>query len=116
MFKKRNILAAVIAVLVVSIPAPAGLKKGDKGAVGSGEITGNELVNVLWREPGDIRSRNLFYGPGGEEHSPHSTYTFEKEDLDGTNPKFVVRDEHGVRWKIKLGEEAKPETVASRLV
>lgn len=116
MFNKRKILGAVLAALVISIPAQGGLKKRDNAAVGSGEITGNELVNVLWREPGDIRSRNLFYGPGGAEHSPHSTYTFEKEDLEGTNPKFVVRDEHGVRWKVKLGEEAKPETVASRLV
>src|SRR5579862_5162778 len=25
---------------------------------------------VLWREPEDIGSRDLFYGPGGEEHQP----------------------------------------------
>jgi hypothetical protein len=62
-----------------------------------------------------MASRNLFYGPGGKEHEPHSTFTFLKEDLDGTNPKFVVRDEDGVKWKVKLGAEARPETVASRL-
>jgi hypothetical protein len=28
----------------------------------------------------------------------------------------VVKDADGVKWKIKLGEEARPETVASRLV
>jgi hypothetical protein len=39
-----------------------------------------------------------------------------KEDLDGTNPKYDVRDEEGVKWKIKLGAEARPETVASRFV
>jgi hypothetical protein len=116
MFNKRKILGLFIVPMVLSVPAPAGLKKGDKAAAGTGEITGSELVNVLWREPTDIRSRNLYYGPGGAEHQPHSTYTFEKEDLDGTNPKFVVRDENGVKWKVKLGEEAKPETVASRLV
>jgi hypothetical protein len=71
---------------------------------------------VFWHEPGDIASRDLFYGPGGRQHEPHGPFTFTKEDLDGTNPKFVVRDRDGVKWKVKLGEEARPETVAARLV
>jgi len=116
MYNKGKILAWFATAFLLVPPAPAALKKGDKGPDIAGEITGNEMVNVLWREPSDIRSRNLYYGPGGEKHQPHSTYTFEKEDLDGTNPKFVVRDENGVKWKVKLGVEAKPETVASRLV
>jgi hypothetical protein len=70
---------------------------------------------VLWRNPTDITSRNLFYGPGGKEHEPRGTFTFTKEDLDGTSPKFFVRDQDGVKWKVKLGSEARPETVASRL-
>jgi len=36
--------------------------------------------------------------------------------MEGTSPKFTVRDESGVRWKVKMGHEARPETVASRLV
>jgi hypothetical protein len=71
---------------------------------------------VLWRDPHDIKSRNLFFGTGGEAHAPHTTYVFEKEDTDGTGPKFIVRDENGVRWKVKMGHEARPETVASRFV
>ena len=116
MYNKQKILGLFIGALILAVPAPADLKKRDKAANRAGEITGMELVNVLWREPADIRSRNLYYGPGGEEHQPHSTFTFEKEDMDGSNPKFVVRDENGVKWKVKLGQEAKPETVASRLV
>ena len=42
--------------------------------------------------------------------------TFVDEDLKGSNPKFVVRDAAGVKWKIKLGTEARPETAATRLV
>ncbi|HEV3312708.1 MAG TPA: hypothetical protein VG815_19525 [Chloroflexota bacterium] len=71
---------------------------------------------VLWSEPRDIGHRDLFYGPGGEEHQPASVFTFVAEDLDGSNPKFNVRDDAGMKWKIKLGAEARPETVASRLV
>jgi hypothetical protein len=67
MFNKRKILGLSIVTMVLSVPAPAGLKKGDKAAAGAGEITDSELVNVLWREPTDIRSRNLYYGPGGAE-------------------------------------------------
>ena len=70
----------------------------------------------MWQDPADIASRDLYYGPGGKEHAPHTTFTFLKEDLKGTNPKFDVRDEDGVKWKVKLGVEARPETVASRLV
>jgi len=71
---------------------------------------------VLWRDPVDITSRDLFFGPGGRQHQPHGPYTFVKEDLDGTNPKFVLRDRDGVKWKVKMGVEARPETVATRLV
>ena len=74
-------------------------------------------ASVLWRNPGDLEKRNLFYGPGGKAHEPRGRhFTFVGEDLDGSNPKFDVRDDRGVKWKIKLGTEARPETVASRLV
>src|SRR5690242_4422202 len=57
---------------------------------------------ILWQEPANLEARNLFYGPGGEEHQPTGDpYTFVEEDLDGTNPKFVVRDDAGTKWKIK---------------
>jgi hypothetical protein len=71
---------------------------------------------ILWLDPHDIASRDLFYGPGGKAHQPGATFTFEKEDLTGTNPKFVVVDENAVKWGVKLGPEARPETAASRLV
>jgi len=71
---------------------------------------------VLWRDPVDIASRNLYYGSGGEQNQPHAPYTFVEEDMNGTNPKFVVTDHDGVKWTVKLGIEARPETAASRLV
>ena len=71
---------------------------------------------VLWREPADIASRNMFYGPGGKDHVPAGTFTFKEEDMSGTNPKFDVTDQNGVKWRVKMGPEARPETVASRFV
>jgi hypothetical protein len=71
---------------------------------------------ILWTNPVDIKSRNLYYGPGGKEDQPKEPLTFLKEDAGGSNPKFYVRDRTGTKWKVKLGLEAQPETVATRLM
>ncbi|HJZ99422.1 MAG TPA: hypothetical protein VKE70_23085, partial [Candidatus Solibacter sp.] len=70
---------------------------------------------ILWREPMDIASRKLYYGAGGEEHQPKPPFQFVKEDLEGSSPKFTVTDAENVSWKVKLGQEARPETAATRL-
>lgn len=104
-------------VIVLSCTAgPAGaVQKKDKSAKSGEEITRNVLT-VLWREPDNITARNLYFGPGGERRQPRGPFTFIKEDLEGSNPKFTVRDRDGVKWKVKLGAEARPETAATRLV
>jgi hypothetical protein len=71
---------------------------------------------VIWREPGNLRARNLLYGPGSPGRAPAPPFTFLEEDRSGESPKFEVRDARGVRWKVKLGPEAQAETVATRLV
>src|SRR5882724_772188 len=71
---------------------------------------------VLWHTPERIGSRDMVWGLGGREHAPHGPFRFVKEDPSGSNPKFNVVDAQGVKWKVKLGQEAKPETAASRFV
>jgi hypothetical protein len=71
---------------------------------------------VLWTNPEDIKSRNLFYGPGGKDGQPREPLIFRKEEKSGTNPKFEVQDSKGNTWKAKLGIEAQPETAAVRLL
>jgi hypothetical protein len=112
MHKQKTMFPLFLAIAFLLVPAAAEKKK-DKPARGTGEVTGTP---ILWRDPTDIASRSLLYGPGGKEHQPPAIVTFVEEDMDGTNPKIVVRDEDGVKWKIKLGAESKPETVASRLL
>jgi hypothetical protein len=70
---------------------------------------------VLWHQR-DVATCNLLYGAGGEEHAPAGRFTFVQEDLGGTQPKFEIEDERGIRWKAKLGVEARSETAATRLV
>ncbi len=115
MQKKRHGLTLFIAIGLLIFSAPAAEKKKDNVEAGKGESTA-QGPGLLWRDPGDIASRNLLYGPGGQEHQPHGPFTFVKEDMEGTNPKFDVHDSDGIKWKVKLGEEARPETVATRLV
>lgn len=116
MQNKTRKIVVLAAVMVVVTPAGSAVKKRHLMNRGEAEIT-NLSRPVLWRDPGDIRSRNLFYGSGGKAHEPRrEAMAFVKEDLDGTNPKFVVRDSEGVKWKVKLGVEARPEVAASRLV
>lgn len=71
---------------------------------------------VLWREPTDIQSRDLFYGCGSKERAPSGKLKFIGEKLNGVNPKFDVHDRQDVKWGVKLGVEAKPEVAASHLV
>ena len=109
--KSAGFAAVIVLVLLAQMPARPATKPPDPApAVAAAGPA------YLWHNPTDISSRDLYYGPGGKEHAPHTTYTFVKEDLSGTNPKFDVRDENGVKWRIKLGVEARPEVVATRLV
>jgi hypothetical protein len=71
---------------------------------------------VLWRDPGNIRKRDLYYGPGSRALAPVPPFRFVKEVKEGGMPKFDVEDARGVKWRVKLGPEAQAETAASRLV
>jgi hypothetical protein len=102
---RRTLLMCVVACL--TYPLVGAAKKGHGAAAGP---------PVLWRDPADIASRDLLNGPGGAKNQPHAPFEFVKEDLNGTSPKFVIRDADGVKWKLKLGEEVRPETAASRIV
>ncbi len=77
---------------------------------------GNKSAAVLWRHPGNIRNRNLYYGPGSKALAPAPPFRFIKEVKEGGMPKFDVEDARGVKWRVKLGPEAQAETAASRLV
>ena len=102
-----------MAVLGFSVTA----KPWDRRAKAAGVKT-SELRPILWHDPGDSASLDIFDGAGGKDHAPdpNGMFIFVKEDRKGTNPKFEVKDSSGVDWKVKLGEEAQAETAATRLM
>src|SRR3954471_8653775 len=71
---------------------------------------------VIWEDRGSPAGLNLYYGRGSEERAPKAPFTFVEEDSSGSNPKFDVTDANGVKWKVKLGDEAQAETAVSRLL
>src|SRR5262247_760037 len=72
---------------------------------------------TFWRTPSDIRSRDLFLGPGGSAMQPDlSRIEFVKEEKGGYSKKFRVRDGAGREWVAKIGKEAQSETSAVRLL
>lgn len=72
---------------------------------------------VLWQEPKDLPTRDLFLGAGGEAMKPDlSKVTFVKEETGGYSTKYRVKDGAGKEWVVKIGKEAQSDTVASRLL
>ena len=104
----RNVFAWV---MVVYVAVGAATARAQQYAT-----TRTSTAAVVWTDPGDIRSRDLFYGPGGKDGQPQPPFTFENEDRKGTSPKFHIRDARGEKWTVKVGVEARPETAAARLL
>jgi len=102
----------ILAVLLLSFSTTAlAQKTKQKKPPPTGE-------KVLWREPTDIESRDLFLGPGGEAMKPDlSQVTFLKDQAGGGySINYRVRDGSGKVWVAKLRSEAQPETAAVRLM
>ena len=100
---------SILLVLSLSIYAQDDKSKHNK-AMASG-------TPVLWADPGNISSRDLLAGPGGEAMKPDlSRVTFIKEETGGYSKKYRVRDAKGRVWVAKLSKEAQSETAANRIL
>lgn len=77
-----------------------------------------EQMAELWNSPGDASRRDLINGPDGPRHAPDpaAVYTLEREENRGFSRKLEVSDPSGRKWHVKLGPEAQPEVVSSRIV
>lgn len=70
---------------------------------------------VIWHDPGAVEQLDFNYGIGGAALAPTPPFTFVKEDLSGTTPKVSVTDSNGRAYVIKFGQEASPDTFATRM-
>ena len=108
---QKNLTLVLLVCGLVAANAQSSTK-ADKQIIPSAQLS----KAVIWREQADISKLDLYNGQGGTKHMPTPPFTFEAEATTGTNPKFDIRDADGHKWRVKLGEEAKPEVVASRLL
>jgi hypothetical protein len=75
-------------------------------------------IAQLWSDPKDLGQRNLVWGPGRAASAPstRAPYTVLKKDDTGYSPGYDVAGPDGRKWSIKLGKEAQPEIVLSRIL
>jgi len=107
--KLRTLLLFALMLSLTSIET--GLAKSKKKKE---PLTGTP---ILWQQPDNISSRDLFLGPGGEAMRPDlRRITFIKEEKGGYSKKYRVRDGSGHEWVAKIGKEAQSETSAIRLL
>jgi hypothetical protein len=110
-----NLRRTVLFLMLFSIAVgTAGAQEKDKK---DKKTAAGPLTNpVLWEAP-DQASLDLFNGPGGAAMKPDlSRVEFIKEELQGHNKKYRIKDAKGQIWVAKLGRESQPETAAVRLL
>lgn len=72
--------------------------------------------SIMW-EPTNISQKDLFYGPGGRAMLPNlSKVTFIKEEKEGYNKKYRIKDGAGRVWVAKVTRETQSEVAAVRLM
>jgi hypothetical protein len=110
MILKAKIQGSILTLIIILSIFPSYVPAGkEKEVLPSG-------IPIIWRNPGDVRTRNLFYGPGGREFAPQGPFKFVKNVKGGTQTQFVVQDRRAIKWRVKLGKESQVETVATRLL
>jgi hypothetical protein len=113
------LLSTLVLTLLVALSPPAARAQDDpkKKDDSKSKESQPQGAPVLWREPTDIASLDLLAGPGGDASKPDlSQIIWEANDTSGYSVKWKVRDASGKHWVVKLGNESRPETAATRLV
>jgi hypothetical protein len=101
-------LAVYLVIFAFMAQATAAQKKGD--------VPSPRGKGLMW-ESVNIKTRDLFYGPGGRDMQPDlDNVTFIKDETNGHNKKYRIKDGSGRIWVAKLGREAQPETASVRLL
>lgn len=72
-------------------------------------------AGLLWRDPGEASTLDMFNGPAGTNGAPVPPFSFQEEQGGGTSAKVLVRDDNKRLWEVKWGEEVKAEPFAVRI-
>lgn len=107
------LLSVIFAALILTLSPQRARAQDDKKK----DEAPPQGTPVLWRESADITTLDLLAGPGGDSMKPDlSQVIWESNNTEGYSVNWKVRDASGKKWAVKLGNEARPETAAARLV
>ena len=116
----HGVLTVVLTLLALS-PAPAACaqeKQAGPAKTGAPAAATKSSIAELWVQPKNIAERDLFLGPGSSTDVPsqEGVYSVVGQDASGNSFGYDVTDEQGRTWDLKVGIEAQPELVASRVL
>jgi len=113
--------SSVLLVVALSVASAAACAKAKRPALQpSAPVAGA----VMWVEPTDLATRDLFYGPWGKANAPDpaDTFTLVESKHSGVNMGMTVMDSRAREWSVKtpypggLDSEAPVEVTLSRLL
>jgi hypothetical protein len=112
-----SILRAVCLVSIAAM-APACARPSLKSPEEAPRGAGTAPLNELWRSPANLGQRNLYWGTGNANRAPSTKVEYKvlRRDETGYSAGYDVEGPDGRRWDIKLGREAQPEVVLSRIL
>jgi len=110
----------MVVVLAAAVSASACAKAKRPALQPSAPVPGA----ILWTEPTDLATRDLFHGPWGLENAPDpaDTYVLVEQKRSGVNLGMTVKDSRGREWSVKtpypggLDSEAPVEVALSRVL
>ena len=113
--------SGVFVVAALSVAAAAGCAKAKRPAPQPSAPVTNA---VMWVEPADLATRDLFHGPWGKANAPDpaDTFTLVEFKHSGVNMGMTVKDSRDREWSVKtphpggLDSEAPVEVTLSRLL
>ena len=109
-----NFLARLIVVFLSAVVIAA---EGPPVAPQSPKVP--QGIPIIWRDPGAIGSKDLYWGIGRSDRAPQPPFVFVEEDAGGRNAKVNIRDARGMIWNVKFSNshenEVHAEIAASRL-
>jgi hypothetical protein len=107
MFKMKGLFCLSLAFTII---ASVGMSFGQETSKRSGEAA------IMW-EPVEIKSRDLYLGPGGSQMQPNlKGAVLLGKQPGGNNLKFRIKDRNGDEWIAKIADESQPEIAAVRLL
>jgi hypothetical protein len=100
--------------LIFAMTWPACAASGHPVSTGTPTI---EQMSELWMDVAGS-PRDLHEGPGADSPKPEEGGRYDILDIDtaGYSVTYRVKDAAGRDWNVKVGSEARPEVVSSRLV